>query len=159
MKNTSGAGGLQMPPGLSLPEKVIEHITVTDTALQKAAAMEKAAAAQQTAVDGLIPQVVETMIKFERINPTQREKLAAMLRDPVKALELMIKVAGHRNADEIARLGSGSDSTGGQVKAAGAQTYNPASSLTNPNVGARDTRLKQSSVSLFRGLGLNPPVA
>ena len=87
--------------------------------------------------------------------PAEREKLAAMLRDPAKVLELMLKVAGHRNADEMSKLGTPS----GQVKTAsnGRPVSDPASSLTNPHVGARTTMLKQSSVSLFRGLGLAIP--
>ncbi len=151
-------GGLPMPQGLSLPEKVIEHITLTDSALTKAAAMEKTAAAKTAQVEALIPSAVATMLKFDRIQANQQEKLAEMLRDPAKAMELLIKVAGHRNTEEIARLGVGVDN--GTVKTAGANgrpAYNPASSLTNPNVGARTTMLKQSSVSLFRGLGLNIP--
>ena len=69
--------------------------------------------------------------------------------DPVKALEILTKTALHRNADERA-LGQ---PVGGQTKAASAQ-YN---SLQDPHVGARSTRVKQSSVALFTKLGLAPP--
>lgn len=141
--------------GMSLPEKVIEHITLTDSALKNAAAMEKSAAAKQAQVDALIPQVVDTMIRHERIMPSEREKLAAMLRDPAKALELMIKVAGHRNAEEMAKLGAPTGQT--KVASNGRPVVDPAASLTSPHVGARTTMLKQSSVSLFKGLGLPVP--
>jgi hypothetical protein len=142
---------------------VIEHVQVTSTALEKAAAAELARTEKQAAVSALIPQVCDTMLEHERITPQQREKLAEMLQDPVQALELMIKVAGHRNQDELARLGSGVDpSQPGQVKTAGANgggSYDPSSSLSDPNVGARTTRIKQSSVNLFQGLGLSAPVS
>lgn len=152
------AAALRVPDGLTLPEKVVESIRISDTALQKAAAAEKAARTKQAEVNALIPKVVDTMIQHERITPQQREKLAEMLRDPAKTLELMMKVAGHRNADEIAKLGSGVTGDG-QVKTASAQGqgYDPASSLTDPRVGVRTTRVKQSSVSLFQGLGLSAP--
>lgn len=158
-KTSNNPAGFQMRQGMTLPEKVIEHIAVTDTALQKAAAFEKAAAAKQAKINELIPQVVDTMVKFERVRQDQRDKLAAMLQDPVKVLELMMSVAGHRNADEIARLGSGVAQTkvAGAKPAGGNLGYDPADSLTNPNVGARTTRVKQSSVSLFKGLGLAAP--
>lgn len=154
----------QQAPTLTLPEKVIAHVEVTSTALEKAAAAEQARTEKQAEVSALIPKVCDVMLEHDRITPQQREKLAEMLADPVKVLELMIKVAGHRNQDELARLGSGVDpNQPGQVKTAGASAngngsvYNPADSLTDPNVGARTTRIKQSSVNLFRGLGLEPP--
>lgn len=153
----------QQAPTLTLPEKVIEHVQVTSTALEKAAAAEQARTEKQAEVDALIPKVCDVMLEHERITPQQREKLAEMLKDPVKVLELMIKVAGHRNQDELARLGSGVDPSQGQVKTAASnaqgngQSYDPADSLTDPHVGARTTRIKQSSVNLFRGLGLSPP--
>lgn len=141
--------------GMSLPEKVIEHITLTDAALKNAAAMEKAASAKTAQVAALIPQVVDVMVRHERVMPAEREKLAAMLRDPAKALELLIKVAGHRNADEMAKLGAPIGQT--KVASNGRPVADPASSLTSPHVGARTHMLKQSSVSLFRGLGLPVP--
>jgi len=150
------------PPaqGPSLPERVVQHIQVSNTALEKASAFEQAHRHKQAQVEALIPQVVDTMVQHERITPNQREKLAEMLKDPAKVLELMVKVAGHRNTDEIARLGSGVDpNTQGQVKTAAANgqgNYDPAQSVNDPNVGVPTTRVKQSSVNLFKGLGLDP---
>jgi len=158
---TQTPAALQVPVNMTLPEKVIEHITVSNTALEKAANDVQRQSAKQAAVDKLIPSVVEVMVQHERIQPNQREKLAEALKDPVKTLELMIKVAGHRNSDELAKLGQGVTTTpDGQVKTAAANGpghYDPARSLTDPNVGARSTRVKQSSVNLFKGLGLSPP--
>ena len=158
--NTNGQPGaaLPVPQGLTLPEKVLQQIQISDTALTKAAAAEAAHQEKQAQVEALIPQVVDTMVQFERINPTQKEKLAEMLKDPVTVLELMMKVAGHRNKEELGRLGSGV-SADGQTKTASAQGsgYNPAHSVNDPNVGARTTRIKQSSVNLFQGLGLTAP--
>ncbi len=140
---------LKLREGMSLPEKVIAHITVSDAAMQKAAAIEKTAAAKQAQVNKMIPQVVDALVANERITPAQREKVAAMLADPVKALDLLIKTAAHKNAAEMAHLGS-------PVKQASANNtgYN---SLTTPHVGARTTREKASSAALFRGLGIPVP--
>jgi len=155
---TQGGAGLQVPQGLTLAEKVLEGIRISDTALEKAAAAEVAQHEKQAQIESLIPQVVATMVEYGRINHDQQEKLAERLRDPAQALELMIKVAGHRNKDELGRLGSGVDANG-QTKTASANgsTYDPATSVNDPNVGARTTRIKQSSVALFQGLGLNAP--
>jgi hypothetical protein len=150
---TNPQGGVNTA-GLSLPEKVIEHLTLSAQAMQKAAQMEKSAAVKQAQVDKLIPQVVETMLKHERINPDQQVKLAEMLKDPAQTLELLIKVAGHRNKDELARLGDPMNKT---ASANGRPAHNPANSLTSPHVGARTTMVKQSDHSLFRGLGLSIP--
>jgi len=137
--------------GMTMPERVIEHVRLTDAALQKAAAAEQATNEKQAQVDSLIPQVVETLVKHERIQPSQAEKCAEMLKDPAQALELLIKAAGHRNRDE-SQLGTGVK----QASAAGT-SHDPGASLTTPFVGQRTTREKQSSVNLFKGLGLKPP--
>lgn len=141
---------LKLREGMSLPEKVIAHITVSDAAMQKAAAIEKTAATKQAQISKMIPQVVDALVANERITPAQREKVAAMLADPVKALDLLIKTAAHKNAAEMAHLGS-------PVKQASANANSNYNSLTTPHVGARTTREKASSAALFRGLGLPTP--
>jgi hypothetical protein len=42
----------------------------------------------------------------ERIEAHQKEALAAALQDPVRAMELVIKLASHKNAAEMSRLGT-----------------------------------------------------
>lgn len=156
-QKTKTASNLPDPQGLTLAEKVLEHLQVTEQGLQKAAAAEASQRAKQAQVEALIPQVVNAMVQHGRIREDQREKLAQALRDPAQVLDLMIKVAGHRNAEELGRLGTGVDA---QTKTAADRTgksYDPARSLSDPNVGARTTHVKQSSVNLFRRLGLTPP--
>jgi len=141
-------------PALTLPEKVIEYVQVTSTAMEKAAAAEQVTREKQAQVEQMIPEVCDIMVKHERIQPNQREKLAEMLRDPVTAMQLLMKTAGHRNQDELARLGSGVDPNAQEKTAGATGSYD---SLTDPHVGARSTRVKQSSAKLFQGLGLTPP--
>ena len=134
----------------ALVQKVIDYIGFSDAAMTKAASVLTAQEAAQEKVARLIPEAVKACVENERIEAHQKEALAAALQDPVRAMELVIKLASHKNAAEMARLGTPVSS----VKTAG---YNPDNSLTSGYVGARDGRLKASDVKLFTGLGLNPP--
>lgn len=134
----------------ALVQKVIDYIGFSDAAMTKAAAVLKTQDEAQEKLARLIPEAVKACVENERIEAHQKEALAAALHDPVRAVELVIKLASHKNAAEMARLGTPVSS----VKTAG---YNPDNSLTSGYVGARDGRLKASDVKLFTGLGLNPP--
>jgi len=134
----------------TLVQKVIDYIGYSDAALTKAAAAIKAQEEQAEKLASLIPAAVEACVEHERIEAHQKEALEKALHDPVRAMELVVKLAGHKNAAEMARLGT----PVGQQKAA---SYDPEKSLTSGYVGARDGRLKASDIKLFTGLGLNPP--
>ena len=134
----------------ALVQKVIDYIGFSDAAMTKAASVLTAQEAAQEKVARLIPEAVKACVQNERIEAHQKEALAAALQDPVRAMELVIKLASHKNSAEMARLGTPVSS----VKSAG---FDPSSSLTSGYVGARDGRLKASDVKLFTGLGLNPP--
>jgi hypothetical protein len=135
----------------ALVQKIIDYIGYSDAAMTKAAADLKVREEQQEKLARLIPEAVKACVENERIESHQKEALDSALRDPVRAMELVIKLASHKNAAEMARLG-----TPVATKTAG---YDPTSSLTSGYVGARDGRLKASDVKLFTGLGLNPPTA
>lgn len=135
----------------ALVQKIIDYIGYSDAAMTKAAADLSVRAEQQEKLARLIPEAVKACVENERIEAHQKEALDAALRDPVRAMELVIKLAAHKNTAEMARLG-----TPVATKTAG---YDPTSSLTSGYVGARDGRLKASDVKLFTGLGLNPPTA
>jgi len=137
----------------ALVQKVIDYIGYSDAALTKAAAAIKAQDDTQAKLASLVPAAVKACLDNERIEAHQKEALDAALRDPVRAMELVIKLASHKNAAEMARIGTPVGST---TKTAG---YNPDSSLTSGYVGARDGRLKASDVKFFTGLGLNPPTS
>jgi hypothetical protein len=142
------------PGVMTIPEKVIEYIGYSSAALEKAAQDMAAREAQKTKVAELIPAAVDALVSGERIDEDQREKAAAALADPVKVLEILTKVAVHRNASERAL---GQPVAGdGQTKQASAG-HGQYDSLQDPNVGARTTKVKQSSVNLFSRLGLTPP--
>jgi hypothetical protein len=135
----------------TLVQKIIDYIGYSDAALTKAAAVMGEQNTQQEKIAALIPAAVKACVENERIESHQKEALEKALHDPVRVMELVVKLAGHRNGAEMSRLGT----PVGQ-KTAG---YDPTTSLTSGYVGARDGRLKASDVKLFTGLGLNPPTA
>lgn len=134
----------------TLIQKIVDYIGFSDAAMTKAAAVESALSEQNEKIAQLVPEAVKACVENERIEPHQKEALAAALRDPVRTMELVIKLASHRNAAEVSRIGTPVN----QSKTAG---YDPSRSLTSAYVGARDNRLKQSDINLFTKLGLNPP--
>lgn len=140
-----------MPETNQLVQKVIDYIGFSDAAMSKAAATISARDAEQEKIAELIPAAVEACVENERIEPHQKEALAAALKDPVKTIELVVKLASHRNAAEMSRIGEPvAEKTAG---------YDPNTSVTSSYVGARDGRLRASDIKLFTGLGLNPPTS
>lgn len=133
-----------------LVQKVIDYIGFSDVAMSKAAEVIKTRDEQQAKVASLIPEAVKACAENERIEPHQKEALAAALQDPVRAMELIVKLASHRNAAELSRIGT---PTTTQKSA----SYDPNTSVTSSYVGARDGKLRASDIKLFTGLGLNPP--
>jgi hypothetical protein len=132
-------------------QKIVDYIGYSDAAMTKAAAVIKEREEQAEKLAHLIPEAVKACVENERIEPHQKEALAKALENPVRAVELVVKLASHRNAAEMSRLG-----TPVTEKAA---SYDPSNSLTSGYVGARDGKLKASDIKLFQGLGLNPPTA
>lgn len=128
----------------TLQEKVLAYIECTGAALEKAEKEASSRATLEEKVADLIPGVVEKLLANGRIKPHQKEAAADLLRDPVKALEILAKTAEHRNDEEIARLGS-------QVETTKKASFN---SLNTPYVGARTSEAKESDRVLFEKLGL-----
>lgn len=134
-----------------LVQNIVDYIGYSDAAMTKAAAVIKEREEQTEKLARLIPEAVKACLENERVEPHQKEALAKALENPVRTMELVIKLAAHKNAAEMARLG-----TPVATKTAG---YDPSNSLTSGYVGARDGKLKASDIKLFQGLGLNPPTA
>lgn len=141
----------------SLPERVVEYVGYADAALEKASRYINAEEARRQKMASLIPAAVDALVAGERIREDQRKQAAEMLRDPVQLMELLIKVAAHRNGSEQP-LGTPVGADGQPVKQSSApvRKYN---SLTDPNPGARTTQVKESSIRLFQKLGLNAPTS
>jgi len=78
---------------LSTPEKVLEHLELSDVALQKAAAAEEAQKVASDAVKALIGPTVQTMLQSGVIRKDQAEKSASILLSHAESLKLLAKVA------------------------------------------------------------------
>lgn len=118
----------------TLQQKVIEQIAWSSAALDKAETTlaEKQAVEQKYAK--LIPAVVDALAKNDRIEEHEKTAAAEMLHDPIKALEILEKVAEHRTGAESGQLGTPT----GTVKSA---SYN---SLTSPFTGVPTSSEKES---------------
>ncbi len=95
---------------------VLEHIKCSHAALDAANVEFTKLAEQRKAADALIPDVVEALVKNERIEPSQREKAAEMLKDPVKVLQVLQKAADANNTTKPKALGApapGAEKTAG----------------------------------------------
>lgn len=126
----------------SIPEKVLNYITCTQMALKKANEARKAQTKVAADVNVKIAAAVEALVKNERITEAQTKQAAELLSDHAKALELVAKVAAHRNAEEIGQLGTPVASKDSQVKEAG--FYD-----------GKSFEMRESDRVLFKGLGLD----
>lgn len=132
-------------------ERVLDFVQVTGAIMEKAAAKEAKESAQMTKIAELIPQAVKALLDNERIEPHQKEAAEKVLKDPVKALEILIKTAGHRNDAERARLGQPTQAAGQRTKQ-GSANYN---SLNDGYVGRRSSPGEKESDRAFKsGLGV-----
>lgn len=90
--------------------KIVNYIKLSAPFVEahlKSAAVKQA---QEEKIAQLIPAAVEALVKNQRIGAHDQEKAAQVLRDPARALEVLINVANHRTAEEEGRLGQ-ADST------------------------------------------------
>jgi hypothetical protein len=126
----------------SVEQKVVDLIGYTNQVVKQAAAADTAREKQAADCAALIPACVDALIKHERIDASEREKVAAALRSPTTAIQLLTKLAGHRNTAEQ-RLGT----PHGETKTAAAA---PSTSRESPTMRA-------ATAKLFTDLGLPAP--
>ena len=81
---------------MSAPAKVLEHLQLTDLALEKAASAELAQQKVAAEISQLIPTAVDSLIADSFIPEKHRTKAASVLADPVETMKLLIKLARHQ---------------------------------------------------------------
>lgn len=86
-------------------EKMVEIIQMSNAALVKAAKLEEEKAALQQKIAAAIPAVVKALVDGDRIDSNLSDAVSRTLQDPVQTLHLLAKVAKHRNAEEVTRVG------------------------------------------------------
>lgn len=97
--------------------QVVTHAQCAHAALDAAHAELTKQAAAKTAVDAAIPGIVETLVQHKRIDPGDREKAAAALADPVKALEILKLAADPNRTVEPRPLGTAGPAAGPEKRA------------------------------------------
>ena len=122
---------------------VLELIQISSTAIEKAETELNEKRAADVKVAALIPAVIEALIRNERIDPADREKAAEALKDPARALEVLIKCADVNMTIRPRTLG-----TAVEKKAS-------APGRTDNYVGRRTSEPKESDLAFLRGLGLS----
>jgi hypothetical protein len=121
---------------------VIDYVECSAAALDAADKLIKQSEANQKKASEIIPSVIDALIAHERIDPKDREKCAAMLKDPVKVLEILEKTADTNRTIRPKQLGSAV-----QEKKASAQP--------SPYVGARTSQARASDLRFDEVLGIN----
>lgn len=132
---------------VTLQEKVLNYIQCSGAALEQAEKQASEKKSQEKQVDDLIPGVVESLLRNGRIEPHQKDAAVKLLRNPIKALEILGKTAEHRNDEETARLGS-------PVAPKTTKSASARGGVNSPYVGAKTTDIKDSDRILFERLGL-----
>lgn len=132
-------------PATTLEQRVVEMVSHTNQVIKQASAVMTQAEKQAAAVAAAIPKCIKALVDNERINAADAEKFASALKDPVNAIELLRKLAGHRNASE--------NTLGTPVEGDGQKT-----AAAKPT-GRAESPLRESDKKLFQGLGLRVPTS
>jgi hypothetical protein len=127
-------------------QQTIEYITATSALIEKAAEAERARAVREKNAAEQIPQVVEAMITAGLVLPREREKLARVLADHGKTLEVLQKAAEQRSEPDGLALGRPQPASGPEKRA-----YH---STTSPYTGLRTSQPKESDLAFLAKLGL-----
>lgn len=95
-----------MSQSQTLPQKVLDVIGYSNAGLQKAAAFQREVTEKEAAYKGHIEGCVDALVEFGRIEPHEKEACLQALQDPAQCIQLLTKLAEHRNAEEMAHVGA-----------------------------------------------------
>lgn len=132
-----------MSQQLSTEQEVVDYLTASSAFIEKSAAEEQRRSAQDKRAAEMIPQAVDALVQNGFAREQQREKLAKVLTDPARVLEVLIETATFNK-----------EASGAQVLGSPAPASEKrASSLTDPRVGARrgdNSPYRESDMALFK---------
>jgi hypothetical protein len=109
VKNEKGETVLEASPKEA--EAIVGFVAAATPILEEAEKAEKTAALREATVGKAIPAVVDTLAKAGYITNEQRIKAAESLKDPVKVLDTLQRIAlsaAIKTAEEVKTLGSAS---------------------------------------------------
>lgn len=101
----------------NLAQQTVNLIKMSSVALERSVAIEKDAAEKQAAATQLIPGVVDALVAHQRIGEHEREAMTAKLASHTDTLAVLRALAGHRNPDELDRIGQASEKTAAATSA------------------------------------------
>jgi hypothetical protein len=122
-------------------KEVIDYVECSQAALDAADKLVKESSAKGEKIASAIPDVIDALIQFERIDPKDREKCAELLKDPVKALEILKKTADTNRTIRPRQLGH-------------AVAEKKASDSSSPYVGLRSSGERASDRRFDEILGI-----
>ena len=128
------------------PAQLVDYIGHTSAVIEKSAAQLSAIGAekktQQAKIAALIPGVVEQLVQHGRIGEHQKTAAVSALSDHEKTLQILQRLASHRNEKEAAAMGQPV-----------AETYGKSTSYA---IGATPTdALRESDRRLFAAMGVS----
>lgn len=87
--------------------KVLDYVRATSVALEKAAASQKMQADYSAAVTAKQAAIAEKLVSNGWIQPGERERVAGVLADPVRMLDLCANLASQKmaSADAVTAMG------------------------------------------------------
>jgi hypothetical protein len=86
-------------------EKIIDFIDISAALAEKAGEVLGQREAFEKEAQDLIPTAVEELLKARLIEPEEKQAAVQALRDPVRTLQILIKTARARQADNAIVLG------------------------------------------------------
>jgi len=134
---------------MTFEEKLIDAFQLASAALVKYEKMAADLAAERARVAALAPRAASELVRYGRIEGSEKEACERAGHSHEQCLQLLIKLAAHRNSAEEAALGQPVDHNGqaanGQVK--------KASDYSN-YVGRRSSEQPESWRRLAQGIGV-----
>jgi hypothetical protein len=126
----------------TVPEKVLDFVDMSAAMAEKAAGVLSRQEAMEKQAADLIPTAVEELLKGKLIEPEEKQAALEALKDPVRALQILIKTARAKVDDNSFTLGR--PSTNGHAE-------KKASAGTGPYAGRRHGEAEEpESYRVFR---------
>ena len=89
----------------TIPEKVLEFVDMSAAMAEKAASVLSRQETMEKQAADLIPTAVDELLKAKLIDPEEKQAALEALKDPVRALQILIKTSRAKQDDNSITLG------------------------------------------------------